>query len=158
MMRLGRWILLSVLLLPVAEVALFVVVAAAIGTLWALAGLLAAALAGVLLLRQAGRKQLASLGGALGSGGLTAIAVSGSGALVLIAGILLIIPGFITDILALLLLLPAARVRMAGAARNSLAAAARERRKADGIVELDRGEWRQVPEDRIEQRRDDKPG
>ena len=50
-----KWVIIAVLLLPVAEIAVFILVVAIIGLLWAVLLTLATTLAGVLVLRRAGR-------------------------------------------------------------------------------------------------------
>ncbi|MEA2937593.1 MAG: FxsA cytoplasmic rane protein, partial [Alphaproteobacteria bacterium] len=57
-MSLLKWTFIGLLLLPVAEMAVFLLVAAMIGWLWAVALFVATSLAGVLLLRQTGRAEL----------------------------------------------------------------------------------------------------
>ena len=96
------WRLLA---LPLAELAVFIAVAAAIGFAWALTLVLATSLAGALVLRHAGGNHIARVRVALDEGSFTALQADSSGGLILLAGILLLIPGFITDIVGLLLLI-----------------------------------------------------
>jgi len=63
-----KWTIFGILALPAAEIAAFVVVAALIGFGWAVFCLLATSLAGVLVLRRAGRARLARLKAAMGDG------------------------------------------------------------------------------------------
>ena len=74
-------------------------------------------------------------------GGFTALQADGAGTLTLLAGILLLIPGFITDVLGLLLLLAPLR-RALGALLGLKAAPPR----ADGVVDLEPEQWHQVPD------------
>ncbi len=54
-------------------------------------------LAGALVLRHAGGNHIARMRVAMADGGFTALQADGPGGLILLAGILLFIPGFITD-------------------------------------------------------------
>jgi UPF0716 protein FxsA len=95
-MNVAKWLLVALLALPFMELAAFVAVAAAIGFAWALALLLAGSLAGALVLRQAGVNHIARVRVAMAEGGFTAVQADSRGFLILLAGILLLIPGFIT--------------------------------------------------------------
>ena len=113
-MNVAKWLLLALLALPVMELAVFIAVAQAIGFLSALALMAATSLAGAMVLRHAGGNHIARVRVAMGEGGFTALQADSAGTLTLLAGILLLIPGFITDVLGLLLLLAPLR-RMLGA-------------------------------------------
>ena len=121
-MNVAKWLLLALLALPLMELAVFIAVAASIGFVWTLSLVLAGSLAGALILRHAGGSHIARIRVALGDGGMTAVQADSSGFLILLAGILLLIPGFITDIAGLLLLmvsvgLVAAQAQQPAAAR-----------------------------------------
>ena len=104
-MNVAKWVLLAILALPFAELAAFVAVAAAIGFAWALLLVVATSLFGGLVLRHAGGNHIARMKMALAGGNISALQADGTGSLVLLAGFLLVIPGFITDALGGLLLL-----------------------------------------------------
>jgi UPF0716 protein FxsA len=142
-MHVARRIALGLLLLPVAEVALIVAAIALVGAAWTLGAMLATSVAGGLLLRYAGRGKIARFQATVAGGKTAAIAASGEAFFVVIAGILLLIPGFITDLLGILLLVPRVR-RMIGTglARRFHKQAA----QADAIVDLDPDEWRRHPQ------------
>lgn len=92
--------------LPLAEIAVLIALGTQIG-LWAtLALLLLAGLAGMLLIRASGLAVLWQAREAAAAGRSPAGALL-AGAFTVVAGILLIVPGFLTDFLALLLLIPA---------------------------------------------------
>jgi UPF0716 protein FxsA len=151
-MNVAKWLLLALLALPVMELAAFIAVAAQIGALPALILIGATSFAGVLILRHAGGSHIARMRVALGEGSFTALQADSSGSLVLIAGILLLIPGFITDALGLLLLLfllllAPLRQRLSAALRRGPPA------RADGIVDLPAEEWRRVPDPELPDRR-----
>lgn len=154
-MNVAKYLLLAILTLPVMELAVFVAVAGAIGFLWAVLLQVAASTAGAMVLRHAGGNHIArvrvAMGQKLGDGGFAALQADSAGSLTLLAGILLLIPGFITDVLGLLLLLAPLR-RALGALFGLKAAPAR----ADGVVDLEPEHWHQVPDGALTDRRDDK--
>jgi len=96
------------LLWPLVEIALFVTVGGSIGLLWTLVVILGSGALGVWLLRRGGVKSAAEMRRGLHvvRGGLGKVA---DDVLVMLAGILLILPGFLTDALGLLLLVPPVR-------------------------------------------------
>ena len=148
-MRLGKRIAIGLLLVPVAEVITFLLVAWAIGFLPALALTVLTSLAGCLVLRHAGRGQLSRLRGAVDSAGTASFAASGTSLMVALSGILLLLPGFITDLAGALLLVPQVRRRLGatiGRAIDATIGGAGRGAPAGSVVELDRREWREVPD------------
>jgi UPF0716 protein FxsA len=150
-MNVAKYLLLAVLALPVMELAALIAVAAQIGFLLALALIAAGSLAGALVLRHAGGNHIARVRVALDQGSFTALQADSSGGLILLAGILLLIPGFITDVLGLLLLVPPLR-QAVGATFGRGGPAQR----ADGVVDLPPEQWRRVPDPELPDRSDDK--
>ena len=152
-MNVAKWLLLALLALPIMELAVFIAVAGAIGFLWALALMAATSLAGAMVLRHAGGNHIArvrvAMGQGLGEGGFTALQADSAGTLTLLAGILLLIPGFITDVLGLLLLLAPLRRALGVLLRLKPAPA-----RADGVVDLAPEQWHQVPDAALTDRRD----
>lgn len=106
-----RWVPLvaaGVVVVPVIEILLLIAIGNQIGALWLLLILLVIAVLGGLLIRREGGKAWAALRdlfrpGAAPSGELA------NAALLLLAGILLVIPGFLTDLAAVALLVPPTR-------------------------------------------------
>ena len=96
------------LLWIVAEIAAVIAVAHVIGVLWCVLLLLAGWPFGGWLMRAEGRAALARLRDTLAAGRLPGPGLL-DGALALLAGPLFIVPGFVTDGLAIVLLVPAAR-------------------------------------------------
>lgn len=146
MINVAKWALLALLALPLLELAAFVAVAAAIGFGWALCLVLGGSLAGGLILRHAGGSHVARMRVALQQGHFTTLAADRAGGHVLMAGILLLIPGFITDVVALCLLVPPLR-RALSAAFAALATTIGKRVapvQDDGIVDLAPDQWQQV--------------
>jgi UPF0716 protein FxsA len=151
-MNVAKWLLLTLLALPILELAAFFAVAATIGFGWAFGLLLAASLAGLLVLRHAGGSHIARMRILLDQGSFAALQADSHGGLILLAGILLLIPGFITDIVALFLLV--ARLRRAvGAAFGGSASPPRN----DGVVDLAPEQWHQIPDPSLPDRRGDDP-
>lgn len=96
------------ILISVAEVWLLTVVGTAIGVGWILAILLVEAVVGALLLRHEGSKSWRALVAAYEAGRVPTGQLADA-ALVLAGGIMLILPGFFTDIVGLIFLLPFTR-------------------------------------------------
>lgn len=160
-MSLTRWIILALLALPVAELVVFGLVAAWLGFLAAVGLSLATSLLGFLVLRYAGSSQIGQFRVAMADGSAAGQIRTGH-AHVVAAGILLLIPGFITDTLGLLLLLPPVRQGV-GAALTATFGRAMERRASGAhnpadrpsVVDLDPGEWHQVNDRKLGGRPDD---
>jgi UPF0716 protein FxsA len=107
MRRLG-WIVAGAVALAVLEVVVLILVGQAIGALWTLLLILVTSALGLFLLRREGVRAWRLFREDLSSGrppGNTAT----EGLLVLIGGILLVVPGFITDLVGAVLLLPPTR-------------------------------------------------
>lgn len=103
---------LFLLALPFLEIAGFVIVGRQIGVLATLALVVAAAVAGAILLRVQGFGMLARVRAELDAGrdqNLDAGRELANGAMILLAGILLLVPGFVSDIIGLALFLPPVR-------------------------------------------------
>jgi UPF0716 protein FxsA len=103
--------LLLLICWPVAEVFVAIQVADAIGVLATVLLLIASWPIGTWALRSRGRAAWRRLGGAVAAGRPPGREVL-DGALILVGGLLLIVPGFITDAFGLVLLLPPTRVAM----------------------------------------------
>ncbi len=107
----ARFFALSFLALPLVEIALFIVVGRAIGLFPTLALVILAAIAGGLLLRQQGMGVVERLRNNVSAGTIPGRAMFDT-MLIGLAGLLLILPGFLSDAMALLLLLPPLRDRL----------------------------------------------
>lgn len=101
-------LIVLLIILPVAEVASVIWVAHQIGPLATVGLLLAVSIAGGWLAKRVGLEVWRRFRAALAAGDIPSGEVS-DGVLVLLAGALLAVPGFLTDILGLLLLVPAVR-------------------------------------------------
>jgi len=147
-MRLAKWLLFGLLLLPVAEIAVFVLVSAILGTIPAFALLIALSIAGAIVLRYAGSGRLRRLKSAVAKGDISDIQANSGSLLTVLGGILLLLPGFLTAIPGTLLLLPPIQ-RWIG---RTLGRAIERRAQPHGrpaVVDLERGEWQQMPEPRL---------
>jgi UPF0716 protein FxsA len=103
----------------------------------------ATSLFGGLVLRHAGGNHIARMKMALAGGNISALQADGTGSLVLLAGFLLVIPGFITDALGGLLLL----APLGAALRRGPPA-----RSPDGVVDLEPEQWHRVPDQSLPRR------
>jgi UPF0716 protein FxsA len=148
-MSLLKWAFFGLLMLPMAEIAAFVAVALQIGFLAALALTVLTSLAGLAILRRAGRSEIARMRGALGDGMVTRVELDGPGFLTVLGGFLLLLPGFLTDILGALLLLPVTR-RWIHATLRRAVTRAEQASGRPGVVDLEPDQWRRVPEERID--------
>lgn len=144
-MNVAKWVLLAILALPFAELAAFVAVGSTIGFGLALLLLLATSFAGGLLLRHAGGNHIARVRTALRGNTFTALKADNTGALVLLAGFLLLVPGFITDAIGVALLIAplSATLRREAPARSP-----------DGVLDLEPEQWHRVPEQSLPRRKD----
>ena len=154
-MSLVKWTLIGLLVLPAAELFAFFLVAALIGWLWAAGLFIATSIVGALLLRRFGRADLDRLRTAFARDGIRALHLETPGVGTMLGGILLIFPGFITDLLGAAL--PAVR-RWAAARFATLARSSRRAPRDDRVIELEPGEWHQIPDRGRRRRRKSKRG
>ena len=109
------------LLLPILELFVFVQVAGSVGFGTALLGAIAATVVGVWLVKQQGLGVLRRANDKVARGEAPTDEVV-NGTLLLVAGILLLAPGFVTGAMGLLLLLPPVRALLRGPMRERFAA------------------------------------
>jgi len=150
-MNVAKYLLLAILLLPLAELAAFIAVAVAIGFFAALALVITGSLAGLMVLRHAGGNHIERVRVALGTNSFASVQADGAGSLTLLAGILLLIPGFITDAAALLLLVAPLRRGLAAALRRGPV-------RTDGVVDLEPEQWHRVPDPALPKRGEGEEG
>lgn len=103
------YLLLGFLLIPIVEIAVFIQVGGAIGLWPTVALVIATAVAGTALLRSQGFAVLGRARESLARNELPVAEVF-DGLCLLVAGILLLTPGFVTDTLGLLLFVPPIRI------------------------------------------------
>lgn len=102
------WLFLLLVGIPILEIALFIQVGGWLGLLPTLLIVILTALAGTILLRSQGMSTLASLQSSVGEGRNPMDPIA-HGAFILVAGVLLLTPGFFTDALGLSFLVPGVR-------------------------------------------------
>jgi UPF0716 protein FxsA len=138
-------IALILVLLPIAEVAAFLLVVWAVGFLPAVGLMILTSAAGVVVLYRAGRGRIAGLGGTMRRRGVAGVAAEGGGLMLAISGILLVLPGFITDLIGLGLLIGPIRRRL-GAAIRRVFQVPRAATGEPAVIDLAPGEWRSLPD------------
>lgn len=144
-MSLVKWIFIGLLALPAAEVLAFILVASVIGWGWAAILFVATSVAGVLLLRRSGRADFERLRAAFAREGIRAVHLETPGVGTMLGGILLTFPGFITDLLGAALFVPAVR-RWAAIKLATRARRPRRGARDEHIIDLEPGEWHQIPD------------
>lgn len=107
------WLLLPFIVLPIIEIALFILVGGAIGVLPTILLVILSAVAGVAVMRRQGLAARADLRRAMTEMRDPSDPLA-HGALILLAGMLLVLPGFFTDAIGILLLIPAVRRLLIG--------------------------------------------
>lgn len=99
---------LLLLLIPLAEIGTFIVVGGKIGVFWTLAMVFATAVLGTILLRVQGLGLMNKIQREMADGRVPGRELV-HGVMIMIAGVLLLTPGFITDTIGFLLFVPAIR-------------------------------------------------
>ena len=142
------------LIWPLVEIALFVTVGSALGLGLTLLVVLGTGVLGVSILRGQGMQSAGRLREGMASL-RNPLAAAGSDALRMLAGVLLVLPGFLTDAMGLLLLIPAVRVLLISLLVRRFGVASMQSdqpvRRADGII-ID-GEFTEVVSEPDEARR-----
>jgi UPF0716 protein FxsA len=146
-----KWIIAAILLFPVAEIVVFFLVAAIIGLGWAFVLMLFTTFAGFLVLRRAGRGRIARFRVAVADTDVTGIQANTGGFLTVLAGLLLFLPGFLTDLVGAALLIGPVRRRCGSAFRSWVG---RKDRGGRSVIDLAPGEWEQVPDPKLQNKPD----
>jgi UPF0716 protein FxsA len=106
---LRMWVLVAVfVIMPILEIYVIIQVGQVIGAWWTILLLIVDSIFGAWLIGHEGRRAWQSLNTALSSGQMPARELA-DGALILVGGTLMLSPGFVTDILGILLILPFTR-------------------------------------------------
>lgn len=143
------------LIIPITEIGVFIAIGQQIGVAWTLALIVATAITGTVLLRIQGFAIVARIKAAIDAGRLPGDDLA-SGAMILVAGILLLTPGFVTDSVGFTLFIPAVRRAIWGFLRRNLtivtrqnATAARteppEKQPAATVIDLEEGDYDETP-------------
>ena len=107
-MPLGLLLFLIFLGVPLAEIAMFIVIGGEIGLGWTLALVVVTAVVGSALLRIQSFSVINRIRSEMDQGRVPGAAI-GHGAMILVAGLLLLTPGFVTDTIGFLLFAPPVR-------------------------------------------------
>jgi UPF0716 protein FxsA len=139
-------LVLLFVVVPLVELAIILQVRAMIGLDWTLLLLLLVSIAGAVLVKREGVRAWSRFRDATQQGRLPAVEVT-DGALVLLGGALMVTPGFLTDVVGLLLVAPPSRglvnrvlrgrVRIAFGLGPPAPGRPRERRAADEVVDVE---------------------
>jgi UPF0716 protein FxsA len=152
-MRPVKMVVLGVLLLPLAEVAAFILVASITGLGVAFVLLILASLAGVFVLRSVGDGGAVSrLRAAAGRVDINEVNLDGRGIATGLGGILLLIPGFITGLLGLAVIFPPTRQWLLAGFRHLLFAPGRQP-TGPHVIDLAAEEWRDLPSPKLPPRK-----
>jgi len=148
------FILLFILALPIVEIAVFILVGSQIGVLWTIALVILSGVAGSLLLRVQGFGVLNRIRTELDAGRDPGRELA-HGAMIMLAAVLLLIPGFVTDVIGLLLFLPPVRdavwhflrprVVVAGSFSTGFGGF-RNRKRDERTIDLDAEDYRRTPD------------
>lgn len=138
-----KWIILSILLLPVAEVAIFVVMVLLIGAGWTIALSLATSIVGFAVLRGFGRGWLPRLRDSAPDPAMARLEAHTSRFLTVLGGTLLLLPGFVTDLAGALLLVGPIRRKVGAMFSKAVAGTQANERHT---VDLKPEEWQQLPD------------
>lgn len=140
------YILVAIILLPLIEIAVFIVIGGAIGVLPTVVLTVVTAVAGTMMLRQQGLSLVKRMQSELDSGRVPGEDIM-QGTMIVLASLLLLIPGFVTDFIGLLLFIPPVREALARfiIARSGVTVVRHGHayKRQDGVVDLDEDEWSQ---------------
>lgn len=134
------FILILILAWPFLEIAGFIYVGARIGILPTIALTLLSSFAGVVLLRLQGIALLQRMRAELAANRVPTADI-GHGAFIAFAGLCLLIPGFLSDIVGLLLFLPPVRVFILYLLSRNATIVVRTSTTRSGVVDLDPDDW-----------------
>ena len=151
----GRLLFLLFLAVPLIEIGCFIVIGQAIGLWPTLAGVVVMGVVGSLVLRVQGLSLINEIRQSVGQGQLPARALADA-MMVFLAGTLLLLPGYFSDVIGLLLLIPLVRGAIYGFLRSRVQVVPTTsagfgyaqpseplgRELPDGTVDLDSDEWR----------------
>jgi UPF0716 protein FxsA len=140
----GRLLFLTFLVVPLIEIGIFILVGQAIGVIPTLLGVLVTAIAGSLLIRWQGMATVRNIQDTLGRGVLPARQIADA-VLIGLAGLLLLLPGYFSDLIGILLLIPPVRHAIYAllVRRFGVVPARTAPRPAEpGVIDLDDQSWR----------------
>jgi UPF0716 protein FxsA len=146
---LGRLLFAAFMIVPLVEIAFFVVIGNAIGLWPTLFGVLVTAVAGSFVLRYQGTALFNEIRGTMARGALPARALADA-MMVGVAGVLLLTPGYFTDLLGIVLLIPPVRGAIYAFLKSRIQVISPVRlgegpaygRPGDDTIDLDQDDWR----------------
>jgi UPF0716 protein FxsA len=148
------WVFLAILAVPLIEIGLFVTLGGVIGLWPTLAWVLISAGLGLFVLRRVATDGVVTLRQDMSAMG-DPLSPLAQRALLIMAAILLLLPGFLTDAFGLLLLLKPVRTLLVGiAARRMTIMTKRENSRHPATPDVIDGDWREVDTDEAPPRRD----
>lgn len=150
-MRMLKMIALALLVLPAAEIAAFVAVASIVGLAPAFVLLILVSVAGIMVLRRVGEGAVARLRSTTREVEMTTVNLDGSRAATALGGILLVIPGFITGLVGMLVIFPRTRKWLMLAFSRLLASP--QPQSGPPVIDLEPNEWQQLPTPKLPRRR-----
>jgi UPF0716 protein FxsA len=112
-MRVRTWLFLAFLIIPIIEIALFYSIGTSIGIGPTIAIVLVTAFVGSWLVSLQGRQTWVRIQSEIVAGNPPTVQLV-HGAMILVAGALLLTPGFLTDVVGLALLIPSVREALRG--------------------------------------------
>jgi len=138
----GLYIVAVIILLPLIEIAVFIAVGGAIGILPTVLLTVLTAVAGTVMLRQQGLSLVTRMQSELQAGQVPETDMM-HGAMIVLASILLLIPGFVTDAIGLLLFIPPIRESLARfiVSRANVVVVRSGRQGRATVVDLDEADW-----------------
>jgi len=144
----GRILFLVFMIIPLIEIAFFVIIGNAIGLWPTLAGVLVTAVVGSVVLRYQGMAVFRDIQRQMGSGQLPGRSLADA-ALIGAGGLMLLLPGYFSDLIGILLLLPPVRTMIYGFLKSRIQvvpmAGYGSPRRPDpepGVIDLDDEDWR----------------
>lgn len=149
-MPIGLIILIVLIGVPLLEIYVFVAVGSEIGALATIALTVLTAIAGTIMLRVQGLSLLTRMRNEIDAGRAPGEDLI-HGALIVVAAILLLVPGFVTDAIGLILFIPTVRSaigrHLVAHSDMTIVSSASMRRSRENVVDLDEGDWSSKPRD-----------
>lgn len=136
------FVLILVLAWPFLEIAGFILVGQRIGILATIGLTFLSSAAGIVLLRIQGIALLQRMRAELAAQRVPGVEL-GHGALIAFAGLCLLVPGFLSDVIGLLLFIPPVRDLVLGLLSRNMQVVVRTERRS-GVVDLDPDDWHEV--------------
>ena len=144
----AAYLFLGFLVVPLIEIGLFIVLGQTIGLWPTLIGVVATALIGSAIIRSQGLSLISDIQRHMQAGRLPAMQLF-EGLMIGIAGALLLTPGYFTDTIGFLLLVPQLRQALYAFLRTRIKVESfagtqsyQTRTRSDGVVDLDDEDWR----------------